>query len=176
MPGFPLTPVELFQYNHVVTTPQSNPLGDLLTLLSIAPPGSGGTISGIDTATNGVTDGDFCYATATANRVAKTDAASIATARCCGVGTATAGTIRDGDAVGAAKFTTAGGAPANGDPVYLALASDDAGTAAGKLTAVPPSASGQVVAEVGICLDNSNYAAFKTCRIAYQVKAPVVLA
>jgi len=176
MPGFPLTPTELFQYNHVVTTPQSNPLGDLLTLLSLAPPGSGGVISGLDTATNGVTDGVFCYVTAVADQVGKTDAATLATSICLGAGTLVPGSVRDGDVVGAAKFTTVGGLPANGAPVYLALASDDGGTGAGKLSAVPPSVPTQVVAPVGICLNNTNYAGFKTCRVGLQIKSPTVLA
>lgn len=74
-----------------------------------------------------------------------------------------------------AAFTTAGGSPNAGDPVFLALASDDAGTGAGKLTATPPSAVGQIIAEVGICKSSADYAGLKICKVLIQVKEPKVI-
>ena len=57
--------------------------------------------------------------------------------------------------------------------VFLAAAADDGATGAGKLTATAPTSG--VVAEVGLCMNNANYAGLKTCHIHIQVKAPIVL-
>lgn len=65
------------------------------------------------------------------------------------------------------QFTTAGGSPAAGGPVYLALATDDTNTGAGKFTATAPdpSIALSVSYQVGICLNNSNYASLKTAKV-----------
>lgn len=130
------------------------------------------TVDGLDTTL--MATGLFAYVSGT-NAVNKTDSASFATAKVVGVYLGGVGSIQAGvgDVIETAKFTTDGGSPLIGDPVWLAAASDDSGAGAGKLTAVPPSAG--VIAEVGIVLSNANYGSAKTCRIVYLPKAPVVL-
>lgn len=68
------------------------------------------------------------------------------------------------------NFTADGGEPTNGAPVYLASSQDDTNTGRGKATATPPSTSmpalplwTQNLVIVGICVDNTNYAADGTC-------------
>lgn len=122
--------------------------------------------------TTGIASGDMVYVSA-ANTVAKTDSASVTTSRFFGVGEGVSGSITRAGVLAAAKFTTAGGQPTNGGIVWLAAATDDSSTGAGKLTATPPSTG--VSAEIGVVLDNSNYASAKTCKVLLQPKAIVVL-
>jgi hypothetical protein len=81
--------------------------------------------------------------------------------------------MQTGGVISAANMTTVGGSPSNGAPVFLAASTDEA-SAAGKLTATAPSTTGTYVAQVGLCLDNSNYAGSKTAKILIQVM-PIVL-
>lgn len=134
--------------------------------------GGGSTITGLTTA--GLADGDVCYISA-ANTATRSDATAAVSARTAGVYKGTSGSLSAGGKISAVKFTTDGGSPANGAPVYVALGSADTSTGAGKLTATAPDAASQFVSEVGICLDNSNYAGSKTCVIAWAPKVSFAL-
>ncbi len=123
--------------------------------------------------TTGVGDGDAVYISGI-NTVTKTDAASLSTAKFFGFGTASVGSVQISGVIDAAKFTTFGGKPANGEDVYLALASVDSGTGVGKLIAIPPLGPA-ILSPMGICLDNSNYALLKTCKIGIQAKTRLAL-
>jgi hypothetical protein len=110
-----------------------------------------------------------------ASTISPTDNAAAATSRAFGVFNGTAGQAIYVGTIAAALFTTAGGSPTNGAPVYLAAAADDGATGAGKLTATAPSAVGSVVAQVGLCMDNANYAGLKTAKILWQPMSIVQL-
>ncbi len=127
--------------------------------------------SGLTTA--GLAVGDFGYASAT-NTMTKTDADAMASSRCVGANEGTVGSMTVMGVIEAAKFTTAGGAPSPGAPVYLAPGTEEA-SAAGKLTATAPVGAGQVVAEVGLCLDATAYAGAKTSSVTLQIKTPIQL-
>jgi hypothetical protein len=118
--------------------------------------------------------GQAAYVSA-AGVASPTDASALGTAAFVGIYEGVAGQIQNTDDVADALFTTAGGSPGNGANVYLALASDDGGTAAGKLTATAPVGAGKVVTRVGICLDNTAYAGTKKARVLLQPVAPVQL-
>ena len=120
-------------------------------------------------ATTGLANGDLGYESSP-NVMTKTDAAVDASSRVYGANEGTAGEMTIGGEIEAAKFTTVGGQPTNGAPVFLSRGDAEA-SAAGKLSAVIP-ASG-FVAEVGTCMDNASYAAAKTCRVLYQPKAVI---
>lgn len=122
--------------------------------------------------TAGMGDGDFGYVSG-AQVISKTAAVAIASSLVFGANVGTAAQMKIAGVIVNAKFTTAQGSPGNGSAVYLALGSEDGATATGKLRATPPSAAGQVIAEVGIVLDNTNYAGLKTCQVLLQVKSPV---
>jgi hypothetical protein len=122
--------------------------------------------------TTGLGDGDFAYISAN-NTVSKTDATALASSYVIGANTGTSGAIVTGGLISNAKFTTAGGSPSAGSPVYLALSTDDTSTGSGKLTATVPSTG--IVVEVGICIDNSNYAASKTAKVLLQPKMAITL-
>jgi len=124
--------------------------------------------------TTGLADGDFGYISA-ADTVSKTDATAVASSLAIGMNAGTAGSMVTGGLLAAAKFTTDGGSPSNGAEVFLALGSADTGAGAGKLTATAPDAITQVVAEVGICLNNANYAASKTAKVLLSIKKIVIL-
>lgn len=123
--------------------------------------------------TTGLAVGDFGYISAV-NTLTKTDADVLVSSRTIGANEGTVGSMTVGGIVESAKFTTIGGSPANGAPVYLAPATEEA-SASGKLTATAPTATGKVVAEVGICTDNTNYAGAKTSQVLLQPKAVVQL-
>jgi hypothetical protein len=124
--------------------------------------------------TSGLVAGNAAYYSG-ANTLAKTDSQAVATAIFAGIYDGVAGEIIGGGKT-TALFTTAGGSPSNGAPVFLAAATDDGGAGAGKLTATPPtSGSGLVRARVAIVVDNSQYASAKTCVIQLQPVAPVLL-
>lgn len=127
--------------------------------------------SGLTTA--GLGNGDFGYISA-ANVLTKTDATALASSLCVGANEGTVGSMTIYGIVDNAKFTTAGGMPANGERVYLAPSTEEIG-AAGKLTATAPSLVGQFVAQIGLVIDNSNYGAFKTCKVLLQVKQIIAL-
>lgn len=110
-----------------------------------------------------------------AGAVSPTDATSLLTGRFYGMFEGVTGQVVTEGEVADAQFTTAGGSPANGAPVYLALATDDGSTAAGKLTATAPTGSTHSVQEVGICKDNANYAGSKTAKVLIQPKQATVL-
>lgn len=125
--------------------------------------------------TGAIVAGSFVYVDA-ANHVAMTDAAAEASARCVGVVDAISGEVKVTKDSVFARFTTAGGMPANGAPVFLAVAADDAGTAAGKATATAPTGAPNHVTLVGVCADNSNYGAAKVCRVLLNLQPPVARA
>jgi hypothetical protein len=127
--------------------------------------------------TTGLATGDAGYLSA-ANVMSKTNALALASSRAYGInvgGPGSPGFMQIQGVIAVAKFTTGGGAPAAGAPVYLALGSADAGTGAGKLTATAPTLVGQFVAEVGICQDPANYAGLKTAKILWQPKTVITL-
>lgn len=137
-------------------------------------PRSRGQVEATGLTTTGLGNGDFGYLSA-AGVVSLTDAAAAASSRVFGANEGISGTMTVAGVIEAAKFTVDGGAPSPGAPVFLAVGSADGGTGAGKLSAAPPTAAGHHVAEVGICLDDANYAGSKTCKVLLQVKAPVKL-
>ncbi len=102
-----------------------------------------------------------------------TDSAGLASSSAVGVYVGTAGKVTFAGAIAAALFTTQGGAPAAGGRVYLAAAADDAGTGAGKFTATPPTTGYE--ADVGVCIDPSNYAGARTARILFFPAPPLKL-
>lgn len=137
--------------------------------------GSSLDVAGLDTTTKSVGTGLFGYQDSTASEMDLTDADAPAKSFCFGANIGTAGSMRIAGVVAAAKFNTADGAPSNGAPVFLSPATKDAGTAAGKLTSVAPTTVGQSVAQVGICMDNSAWAASKTCKVLLQVTTKIDL-
>lgn len=86
--------------------------------------------------------------------------------------------------ISAVKFTTDGGKPANSAPIYLAAASDDGNTGAGKLTSARPAASvsgdvqnfngtfSKCIVRVGTVINNSLYDSAKTCDIIFEGSTP----
>jgi hypothetical protein len=145
-----------------------------LTVPSYQPTGGGGggsTITG--QTTTGLADGDFGYASANNTWAkAQSDGSQLqATVRAANLGAA--GTMAIGGQILAAKFTTAGGSPVPGSEVFVAANADDGGTGAGKLTATAP-VSGYLT-KVGICLNNTNYGAFKTCVVLFHPGSPIAL-
>jgi len=124
--------------------------------------------------TTGLANGDFGYASS-ANTMSKTDADSEDSSEVFGCNEGTSGSMTVLGVVDAAKFTTEGGEPADGEPVWLAPASYDTNTGEGKATASEPSSAGQFAVRLGICLDNSNYAGSKTCKILLQPSSPIGL-
>jgi hypothetical protein len=73
--------------------------------------------------------------------------------------------------------TFAGGQPDNGAKLYLALASDDGGNGAGRVTATPPlgTPTGINLVSVGVCVDNSAYAADKKVKMVLEPDYPIVI-
>jgi hypothetical protein len=140
------------------------------TLTAGAIVAAGLTESALTTAAMTGGTGQAGYVSA-ASTLTPTDNLTLAKSRFFGVYTGTAGQMTVAGVIAAALFTTVGGSPTNGSPVWLAASTDEA-AAVGKFTATLP-ASGTVVAEVGICLDNTNYAGAKTAKILIQVKSPV---
>jgi hypothetical protein len=133
------------------------------------------TETGVTTNTGGTTldslgSGYFAFVSG-ANALQPTDADTEAEARCFGLYTVTTGTVKTAG-VGTVAMTTTGGDPGNGGPVYLAPASEEA-NALGKGTATSPDGPSQWSAEVGLCLDNGNYAGSKTVEMLLQVKTVV---
>ena len=125
-------------------------------------------------ATAGIEDGDWVYLSA-AGVATKADAASEITAEVVGASEGIDGEIRCAGVIQNAKFTTDGGEPADGHKVFLALASADAGTGDGKLTATEPNQPGQVRLCIGKCLDKTNYAGLRTSKVLFQMGEPIVL-
>lgn len=151
-----------------------------LTAGSIA---AAGLIASGLTTTGLATSGTSTYVSA-ASTLSKTDATAIASSRYFGSYEGTAGQAQIDGVVADALFTTVGGSPSNGAQVYIAALAEEA-SANGKLTASAyvigtavggfTPAAGNVMAAVGICLDNSSYAGSKTAKVLIQVKPPVVL-
>jgi hypothetical protein len=135
---------------------------------------AGGLIlSGFTTSAMTGPAGQSAYASANSTAT-PTDNLVLAKSRFIGVSTGIAGQLQTGGVVAAVPMTTAGGSPAAGAPLWLAASTDEA-AAVGKWTATAPTVAGTVVAEVGICLDNTNYAGAKTVKALIQVKPPVQL-
>lgn len=91
----------------------------------------------------------------------------------------TAGTILlSGSTISSLQCTTDGGLPVVNGRLYLAASSADGGTAVGKATATPPTPPGGGTVNlqyIGVCVDNSAYAATKTVKAIFQPSYPVVL-
>lgn len=143
----------------------------LLAGLVAAESGGGtfsGTVTGLDTSS--IATGLFGYVSSN-NVLLPTDSLALVSSEVFGCGDGVSG---EAVVVGAisAKFTSIGGQPNPGDKVWLAASTDEAG-AAGKLTATAPSAG--MLAEVGVCVDNSLYASIKQAKILIQVKEPIIL-
>lgn len=136
-------------------------------LCSVVPVVSGLTTTGLGA-------GDFGYVSA-ANTISKTDATVSASSKLFGANLGVVGSMATAGLITYAKFTTAGGSPANGASVYLALGTDDGATGSGKLTATAPVTVGQFVAEVGLCVDNGNYASLKIAKVLLQPKTVIAL-
>ena len=132
--------------------------------------GTGSKINGLTT--TGLADGDFGYYSS-AKTITKTDSAAIGTSRAVGANEGVASQMSVAGIIESAKFTTVGGSPSVGAQVFLAAAADDTSTGAGKLTATAPSSG--VVAEIGLCQDNADYAGSKTAEVLFQPKTPIVL-
>lgn len=127
---------------------------------------AGGSPSFVDvpfTSDGTISQGDAVFITGTANRVDITDADDLASSRAIGIANVSAGSAGQPISVrvqGIATPVSGGGAFTPGDPVYLS-------TTSGELTQTAPSASGDVVMEVGI--------ATGTNAVLLQPKAPFVL-
>lgn len=135
-------------------------------------PAAGDNIVRAGITTAGIAVGDVVYISA-ANVASKTDADAAASSAMFGVSEGLAGSITtDGNVT--AKFTTAGGSPANGAPVYLAPGTEEAG-ATGKLTATAPVVAGKFVAEAGTVISNANWAGLKTCTVHISEKSVIAL-
>jgi hypothetical protein len=136
---------------------------------------SAGTIlSGLTTAAMAGGAGQIGYASA-ASTLTPTDNATLAKSGFFGVFEGTAGQAQASGLVTNMQFTTAGGSPTDGSPVYLAAAADDGATGAGKATATAPSTVGSVLAQIGICIDNAAYAGSKTSKVLLQPTALIQL-
>jgi len=155
-----------------VTTGLSGPGGTATVNI----PGGGGSSTGVQVTGLNTTampgTGLFAYASS-ANVVQPTDAAAIESASPLGAYEGTAGQVQAAGAIVDAAFTTIGGAPVVGAPVWLAVAASEAG-AAGKLTATPP-ATPNVLTQVGTCLDNTTYGGSKTSRVLLQIQTAIQL-
>ena len=125
------------------------------------------------TTTNLSSPGLFGYVSANST-IDLTDSTNLFSSILAGVSNSISGQLVISGLIATAQMTVIGGQPGPGSPVYLAASTDEA-SAAGKLTATAPTVNGTVVAEVGICLDNSNYAGSKTAVVLIQVKAPIQL-
>lgn len=101
-----------------------------------------------------------------------TDNLNLATAKVFGCSNSTSGQAIVLGIVTDAKFTTVGGMPGAGNPIWLAASTDEA-SASGKLTATVPTSG--IIVEVGLCLNNTNYASLKTSKILFLPKQPIVL-
>ncbi len=149
-----------------------------ITVPSYQPGGGGGgggnVITGQSTA--GLANGDFAYVFANNTWGKARNDGSLLQATCIGHNAGTAGTmLLSGSVSESAKFTTVGGLPISGDVVYLAASTDDGGTGLGKLSATPPTTPGSYLVIVGTCIDNTNYAALKTCRVEFNPQPPILL-
>lgn len=127
----------------------------------------------------GLTSGQIGYLSAPNTWSTASADGSLLQAQSLAVYAGTAGTmLLSGSTVATLQCTTDGGAPAINGRLYLASSSEDGGTAAGKVTAAPPSPppSGTVNLQyIGVCVDNSTYAAFKTVKAIFQPSYPVIL-
>ncbi len=129
--------------------------------------------------TTGLSKGDVCFLSG-ANTWSKARADStLAAATTGGVFNGTAGIIElTGSVIDEVNCTTDGGIPAIGARVYLASSTADGGSGTGKVTSIPPepSSGGSVNLQiVGICVDNTNYASFKTVKVIFQPSYPTIL-
>lgn len=129
------------------------------------------TITGLNTS---AVSGAGLFGYLSGNKVVSlADSSSILKAVAIGATTHTSGEIITHGLIPDAVFTTAGGQPSPGAKVFLAAASDDGGSGAGKLTATPPNTG--VLTIVGVCLDNTNYSSSKKAAVIIQIREPIVL-
>ena len=141
------------------------------TIPSYQPAGGGGGGGGSNILTGQVTaglvDGDICYPSGPSTWSRARSDGTLIQAEAVGFFLGVAGEIAlPGSSVPAARFTTVGGSPNVGMPVYLAASTDDAGTGAGKLTAVPPVTGFSTL--VGFCVNNDNWGLFRTAVIVFS--------
>lgn len=141
--------------------------------------GGGGNPEITGQVTAGLVAGEICYLSAANTWSAAAADGPLLQAQSLGAYLGVAGTVAlSGSVVAAVRCTTAGGAPAINGRLYLAPASEDGGTGAGKVTATPPTPplSGTVNLQyIGACVDNSLYAGAKTVKAVFQPSFPVVL-
>jgi hypothetical protein len=141
-----------------------------------------GTIIDADTSLMVGGSGQFAYLSM-GGHAAPTDAWDPLQARVVGAFQGATGKIKTAGVIPDAQFTTAGGKPTIGQKVWIALSTDDGGTAYGKLSAKPPpaysysdanfggpNAAIQVVA--GIVLENNDYDTLKICKVLLGVVFP----
>lgn len=129
--------------------------------------------------TTGLSKGNVCFLSGV-NTWSKASADSTLTAATTGgVFNDVSGTIElTGSVIDDLLCTTEGGLPSVGARLFLAKASDDGGTGEGKATAIapsPPSGGEAMLQIVGICVDNTNYAASKTVKAVFQPSYPTIL-
>jgi len=142
-------------------------------------PSGGGNPSISGQITTGLLKGNICFLSG-ANTWSKAQADLLtATTTAFGVFNGVDGTVDlSGSTIEELLCTTDGGVPAVGARLYLSTSTADGGTGAGKATAIPPSppVSGMVkLQNVGICVDNTNYASFKTVKVIFQPSYPTIL-
>lgn len=141
-------------------------------------PSGGGNPSISGQTTTGLLKGNVCLLSG-ANTWSKARADLLTATTTCGVFNGVDGTVDlSGSTIEELLCTTDGGIPAVGAKLYLAVSTADGGTGEGKATAIPPSppVSGRVKLQtVGICVDNTNYAASKTVKAVFQPSYPTIL-
>jgi hypothetical protein len=169
--GYAITPANLDTFNALENPYTGNRFSIIATPAS---PAGGLIVSGLTTAAMTGVTGQSGYMSGNST-ASPTDNLAIAKSRFVGVTTGVTGQLQTTGVVAAVPMTTAGGSPAASAPLWLAASTDDGSTGAGKWTATAPVVAGTVVAEVGICIDNTNYAGAKTVKALIQVKPPVQL-
>lgn len=142
--------------------------------------GGGGTTPQLTgQVTAGLVAGEVCYLSAAETWSRAQADGTLAQATSLGIYDGTPGTILlTGSSLVDLRCTTAGGAPAINGKLYLAPASEDGGTGAGKVTATPPSPppGGSIQLEVvGVCVNNATYAGSKVVKAIFQPAYPVIL-
>ena len=129
--------------------------------------------------TAGLVSGEVCYLSAAETWSPAQAGGTLSQATSLGLYDGTPGTIfLSASSTVDLRCTTAGGLPATNAKLYLAPASEDGGTGAGKATATPPTPppGGSVHLQViGVCVNNASYGASKVVKAIFQPAYPVIL-
>lgn len=125
--------------------------------------------------TTGIAEGEVGYASTDNTWTQAQNDGTLEQASAVVVGTSTSGTVALPGAAILIKFTTDGGAPAAGAKAWLAAASEDSGTGAGKATATAPLAPDTFQTYLGICYDTTDYVALKLVKVIFLPADPVLL-